>query len=345
MAEKMYRKHVESILLDAKKDRTLDVFFALVEMANQFNLPKANPHAPQEYLFTVESEVQSLYSLCQAICNQVDHFDFDNNRSTIHYALKDLEDLGILACHEEHGYYMKDMEEMVKTGSKGYVYLRPVFFTEHFFKMKVTHRRLFTYMCYVLDTGDANAKFFKEYGVDIIINLAKQDKSKKLNWLSVLHTENVYYARAVIAELIDTYKHTFVLDESNARRADKFTHRKSRHIKSYFAFLVYPILKKERVTAEQKMKDLKERHMTLANMIEVYEKDYKLKMPTGVFNILVSKLAKYSRAVHERVIHTMFNKLHSEDIKPYLNVAGLEWALPNWAPFITSIIRTKVAEM
>lgn len=184
MATKMSNKHLYTILLNANKYYTPDIFLALVHISTEIKDKNGN----ERFLIQVgDDKRNTLIRLLNEHTNI--------NRQTIVHCLEEIEALEILSYVEElSGWELTDMIGMLQ---EGYTEIRDIMLQEEFSTYKLREKKLLLYMCHLLSTKNAN-EFRRFQGVDFVINTVKKDSM----WRKILRTKSAYYAKYTVSKFL-----------------------------------------------------------------------------------------------------------------------------------------------
>lgn len=297
MATKLYNSHLNKIYTECKDYYILDTYIGLVNAASEIN---------DKYIIQSYSSKKS--DLVNIIIRSV-----NLTYKTAFNCLETLLNINIIKYNDElSAWELIDMENMNKTKTasdeiieekkkySGFTRIRKFFFSDTFNKMKYREKRIFIYMSQLADS-----KSTSNYD-DYIINLKKPNT----DWLRVLCTRNVYYARKTIKSMLDRFKNILIDNSSEKFKNDLAP----KHIRKFkFSFTC------------KKIKDIPgdNEYIQQAEMLYSREFNY-IKDKARFHNItLTSKvIAHISRAVSnvkewfikERVIQLVLNKYIAEQI-------------------------------
>lgn len=144
-------------------------------------------------LFIVMAEKSTFNFLAEKLHKQLPNVSV----RTINKTLKSMAEEGLIEYSEEkEGWIICNMDKDFKEGGKGYIYIRDIFLTERFSKLKLAEKRFILYICQLLDSK-ANI-----YYKGIQINLLRARKSEKNTWLKEMHIDYLPYAIYIISRLL-----------------------------------------------------------------------------------------------------------------------------------------------
>lgn len=184
MATKMSNKHLYTILLNANKYYTPDIYVALVHISVEIKDKDKNER------FLIQTGDNKRTSLIKVLSNHL-----NINRQTIVNCLSEIEGLGILMYNEElFGWELIDMISMLQ---EGYTEIKDILLEDDFSSYKLREKKLLLYMCHLSGTKGFN-DFNKFKGVDFIININRKDSM----WRKILRTNSSYYAKYTINKFL-----------------------------------------------------------------------------------------------------------------------------------------------
>ena len=203
MATKMSNNHLYTIILNANKYNTPDIFIALVHISTEIK----DKEGKERFLLQVgDAEKNTLVRLLREHTNI--------NRQTIINCLNELEELGILRyVHELQGWELLDMINMLQ---EGYTEIRDVMLSEEFSTYKLREKKLLLYMCHLLNTKGAT-NFSKFNNADFIINTNNKDGV----WRKILRTKSVYYAKYAINKFFAKIQGKNIIEDISEDRRKK----------------------------------------------------------------------------------------------------------------------------
>lgn len=188
MATKISNNHLYTILLNAKKYHTPDVYVSLVHISVQVSDTDNNSR------FIIQTGNDKKRTLVKVIKNFL-----NINRQTIINCLSEIEDLGLLVYNETlNAWELKEMINMLK---EGYTSLNSILLEDFFKNLKLREKKLLLYMCHLLGTKDYK-KFSNINQADFVINLTKKDSMWKKIISKSDSVYSLYYTRTVIEKFL-----------------------------------------------------------------------------------------------------------------------------------------------
>lgn len=190
MATKMSNKHLYTILLNANRYYTPDIYIALVHISVEVK------DTNKDSRFVIQIGDSKKSSLINVLCEHT-----AINRQTIVHCVEELEKLEILKYSDELlGWELVDMINMLESG---YTPIRDILLKEEFKTYKLREKKLLMYMCHLLSTNKSE-EFRNLKGSDFVINVNDKDNTEILTmWRQILNTKSKYYAASVMNEFLE----------------------------------------------------------------------------------------------------------------------------------------------
>lgn len=210
MATKMYNEHIDTILYNAKKYYTIDIYARLVNISSQFKDSNTGND-----LFLIQTayinldENQSIDILrkkqLKDLVNILHKF-IDVEKSTLLAGINELISLHILSFNDdENSWELCNMSNMYKSNANstdlnsGYTKLKDILLSKDFNNMKPYQKKLWLFSCQIMDTKAAK-NMYKV--ADCFMNLCNNTSK----WKKILNTKSKYYARTRIKDFIAVNK-------------------------------------------------------------------------------------------------------------------------------------------
>lgn len=198
MATRVSMDHVYMVLNNTEHYKLIDVFNVLCEMSTQIDYKKENTSK-----FLIRTHTNSIYNLAVAIMNESPYM---KSRNTITECLNKLRDMSILMFNsEENAWEIKNMDRMIHNSMDGeikkvgYMHLREFFFTEEFYNLPISDKKIIYYACSIMDT-----KGFKKFG-KLITSLKPSNDEYSSKWMEFLNTDDIYYTKKVLTRVLTNY--------------------------------------------------------------------------------------------------------------------------------------------
>lgn len=317
MADKVSINQCLKVIKSKTHHKLIDVFNAIVLISSQikrdFVLESIfELESKSSDIFLIRTDKTSLSFLAKIIIRKFPYM----HRSTVIECIKELINMNILLYNPIYlGWQILDLEESFISSSKsGYMSLRSLFFSEYFYNLPISAKKIIFYFCILMSTKGFNkAKTF-------IVNL----KNENNPIFDFLNTQNQYYIKTIIEN--------FLLEEGFTKKIEhKFYQHRNIQIKNKFLFLLKPSKKLEIKLTSKEAYNLCIKHLlssssTLYNYLNEIRKKVDQSIKNRITDILIqeiiSSISYYSTKLQLEVIDKIFIKLHHEEInhpKAYIN--------------------------
>lgn len=331
MAKHISKNHIKNILLNSNRYRTLDLLIVMADMATQVLVDKTN----KDYKFIVPSH-NNAHALWDNINIKYPEFI---NTTTCRDCLNELISLGIVEYNIElNGYELIDMNEMLSKKGCGYINIRDFFFTKAFTTMKFSQKKILLFFIYQLDQKKVSNIFKNKFGVDIYQNLNRFIKSHKnddLNIMTVLRTNDVYYVKSVLDNMLLTYPDLFS-DKSEESRQYNYNKIKGKCNGDLVLLTYYldlnPSIKDNTYNIDEEYNSLCQRYSLVHKNIEEVCSECNIELDKLTKLNLLRRLYKHASYVHRNVTNTVIKRL--TDVSTSKTYGGIR----NIAAFIQHLV-------
>lgn len=191
MANKLYNTHLYRLMTECKQYYILDCYISLVHIATEI-----------DNKFIIQTYSNSKADLINCIKDNI-----AATYKTISNCIDKLISLNFISYDEyKEAWIINDMEYMVlkkdpnlskEEAAKysGYTYIRPLFLTNNFNKMKLNEKKVLIYMSQLCDSN--SGKFYKTFEMDL--------NNKNSKWYTILNTSSKYYAEKIMKRMFSKY--------------------------------------------------------------------------------------------------------------------------------------------
>ncbi|MEG0296760.1 MAG: hypothetical protein RR620_08570 [Clostridium sp.] len=223
-------------LFNSKSNKIIDIYNTLAICATEIKFKLEN--GSTEPRFIIFSNTGSIYSLAKVIMTENECL---KSRETVEGCLRELKTLGTL-CYDEKlsAWYLPNLtsavsqikdtdDEAIKSKKKGYLSLKSIFFTERFYAASKNDKKLLLFSLLTMECMTTNSQkktFRRIHKADFLVNVEKsfdELAKKNINWVSILGTNNIHYARLIIKSFINDNKDLIQgVEDSYTKKSAKF---------------------------------------------------------------------------------------------------------------------------
>lgn len=344
MANKMYNKTLETVLMKCEHHKSLDFFIAITSLARQVFIKPDTKYDQNgkkrktKYIFVVPCANNTVHCLW----SELNHA-FPNliNKTTIYKCVEEFIELGILQYNPQYGgFQIVDMEKMLQKKDKGFTTLRSFYFTDTFIKMPFAEKRVIMYITTLADKTNVAKKFKNDNGSDIVINLTNDNNTTNkddINWINLCRTNDIYYVRKVINSILTNYP-DIIEDVTMELRKKKYGKTKGIapkgiHVLSVFFFNIHDNIKNKEYIEEDQCLLFEKQFPELKEKIETNFAKQGWTAGVSTKIALFRRLNKLIPFLQELVINKLIDRLA-------LFYANQELPIRNINGFIQHIINT-----